>query len=186
MKHTTTLLLLTIALVTLTVSIGRAQDTDVEKLQRSLDKWSELKEKCGGNYRYFIRTSSFTGAGTETEIAVRNNKVAGRRYRVTGPPVLIAPGPNGEQSKSEAPGYKWTEQGESVGKNKEGAPAKTLDQLYAQAKEVLARELPEHEKRYVRFDKQGLLSSCFAIDTRIADDAPTNGVIISEIMLEPK
>jgi hypothetical protein len=186
MKHTTTLLLLAIALVTLSVSIGRAQDTDADKLQGSLDKWSELKEKCGGNYRYFVRTSSFTGAGTETEIAVRNNKVAGRRYKVIGPPVLIAPDPDGEPPKPEAPKYKWTERGESVGKNKEGAPAKTLDELYAQAKEVLARELPEHEKRYVRFDMQGLLSSCFTVDTRIADDAPTNGVIISEIKLEPK
>lgn len=150
MKHTTTLLLLAISLVTFAVSLAHAQDSDADKLQGSLDKWSDLKEKCGGNYRYFVRTSSFTGAGTETEIVVRNNKVAGRRYKVFGPPAPIAPGPDGEPPKPEAPQYKWTEQGEAVGKNKEGAAAKTLDELYAQAKEVLARELPEHERRYVR------------------------------------
>ena len=107
MKHTSTLLLLTIALVTLCVSIGRAQDTDADKLQGSLDKWSELKEKCGGNYRYLVRTSSFTGAGTETEITVRNNKVSGRRYKVTGPPVPIAPGPDCETPKPEAAKRFW-------------------------------------------------------------------------------
>lgn len=188
MQHTTTLSFVALALVSLSISTVRAQDTDSDKLQGSLAKWSALKEACGGNYGYFVRTASFAGARTETEITVRNNQVVGRRYKVTGPPVPvpIPPSPDGAPPKPEAPTYKWTEQGEAIGKNKEGAPAKTLDQLYAQAQEVLARKLPEHERRYVQFDKQGLLSSCFTVDTRIADDAPINGVIIAEIRLEPK
>ena len=185
MRRSVTLTVLTATLL-MVAGTAAAVDDNMAELQASLDKWDNLKQKCGGNYRYFVRTSSFTGAGTETEIVIRNNKVAGRRYKVTGPPVLIAPTPNGEPPKPEAPTYKWTERGEEVGNNKDGAPAKTLDELYAQAKEVLVRELPEHEKLYVRFDKQGLLSSCFTVDTRIADDAPTNGVIISEIRLEEK
>ncbi|MFO0903185.1 MAG: hypothetical protein U0939_09310 [Pirellulales bacterium] len=186
MKHAPNLLLLALVLVASFAGIGRAQDSDADKLQSSLDKWSELKEKCGGNYRYFVRTSSFTGAGTETEIAVLNHKVAVRRYRVIGPPIPLPPGPNGRPPMPEAPKYEWTEQGETIGKHKEGAPPKTLDELYAQAQQVLARKLTEHEKRFVRFDKQGLLSSCFTIDTRIADDAPVHGVVIAEIRLETK
>ncbi len=160
-------------------------DSDAAKFKASVDKWDDLKQKCGGNYRYFVRTSSFSGVRTETEVVVRANKIAGRRYKVTGGPrVLVAPPLDGRPVKPAAPEYKWTERGDAVGTHGEGAPAKTLDELYAEAQKALAHELQPSEKRYVRFDKQGLLKSCFYVDTRIADDAPTTGVIIGEIKLE--
>ena len=161
---------------------------DAAKLKESREKWEKLKEKCGGNYRYFVRTSSFSGMRTETEIVMQKNKVAGRRYKVTGgfgPAVEIAPVEPGKPPvKPAAPKYKWTERGADVGSNKGGAPAKTLDELYDDAEKVLAHTLSPTEKLYVRFDGQGLLKSCFYVDTRIADDAPTTGVMISEIRLE--
>ena len=190
MKKTTTLLLFTFACFAIFASPTFAQDDDGAKLQASIEKWDDLKQKSGNSYRYYVRTSSFTGFTTETEVVVHGGKVTGRRYKETqgfsgpgGPvPVLLPEG--GEPPKPEPPKYKWTERFDEVGKNKGGAPAKTLDELYAQAKEVIARDLPEFEKRYVSFDKQGLLKSCFTVDTRIADDAPTNGVMISEIKLD--
>jgi len=159
---------------------------DVAKLKASRATWEELKEKCGGNYRYFVRTSSFSGARTETEIVVQKNKVTGRRYKVTGGagPVLELPVPGGAPAKPAAPEYKWTERGGEVGSNKGGAPAKTLDELYDDAEKVLAHALSPSEKRYFKVDGQGLLKSCFYVDTRIADDAPTTGVIIAEIRLD--
>lgn len=170
---------------------AKAVNAETAKLKASLGKWEELKQECDGNYRYFVRTSSFSGFTTETEIVVQNNKVTGRRYKETkgfggAGPLPIAPPPEGEPVKPAPPKYKWTERFDEVGKNKEGAAAKTLDELYEEAQVVIARELPEFERRYVRFDDQGLLKSCFTVDTRIADDAPTKGVMISEIRLDDK
>ena len=48
---------------------------------------------------------------------------------------------------------------------------------------VAATSVSTNERRYVRFDKQGLLRSCDIVDTRIADDAPISGVVISSISL---
>ena len=80
-------------------------------------------------------------------------------------------------------GLVWVEKGKEMGSHKKGGAAKTLDQLYKEAAEVAKRKLPANERRYVRVDKQGLLLSCFTVDTRIADDAPTKGVNISSIKL---
>jgi len=163
-----------------------APKDDAAKLKESAETWEQLKKKCGGNYRYFVRTSSFSGFRTETEIVVRDNKVAGRRYMVTGGRPAIAVMPGGKPEQPAGPKYKWTERFDEVGTNKEGAPAKTIDELYAEAEKVIEHELQPHEKRYVRFDGQGLLKSCFYIDTRIMDDAPRTGVIISQIKLDEK
>jgi hypothetical protein len=151
-----------------------------KQLNESLQKWNALKAACGGNYSYKIHWSSWVGAGHETEIVVRDNKAAERRYREwSGQPVPIEPGkPPEEQGKS------WTEAGDELGSHKQGAPPKTLDELYVEAQGILNKQLEPHEKLYVRFDKQGLLLSFFYVDTRIADDAPQTGVVISSIELQ--
>ena len=157
---------------------GAQAADDQAKLQASQQKWLKLKQKCGGNYSYKIRWSSFTGFGHETQILVQNNKVVERRYRAfSNQPVLVQPGQKQPQGET------WSEKGKDLGEHKKGAPLKTLDELYVQAGQVVKRKLPQHERRYVRFDKQGLLRSCFTVDTRIADDAPTKGVTISSIAL---
>lgn len=160
------------------------ESSDQAKLDASLKKWQELKKANAGNYSYKVRWSSFVGFGHETEVIVRNNKVVERRFReFNNRPRPVAP-PKPGQPKSEAPNAKgWIEKGKKVGTNKQGAAPKTLDELYAEADKTLKRELPQFEKRYMRFNKQGLLLTCFTVDTRIADDAPTKGVIISSITL---
>lgn len=143
---------------------------DNARLAESLDTWARLKAECKGNYSYKVMWSSFAGFGGETEITVRSNVVTERRYREFGP-ALEAP-------KS------WTETGTQLGDNREAAPPLTLDQHYVDAKAVLARKLSDSERRYVKFDRQGLLLSCFTVDTAIADDAPTKGVNIASITLD--
>ena len=168
-----------VATVTLCFSAFAAADeqqSDAQKFQASVKKWEKVKAESGGNYRYFVRTSSFSGLRTETEIVIQNNHVTERNYKET----LGRPPIPGEKS---APGRRWSESEKELGKHKQGAPAKTLDQLYKEARTVLDRKLKPFERRYVRFDKQGLLMSCFYIDTRIADDAPTTGVMIAEIVV---
>ncbi|NQT37834.1 MAG: hypothetical protein HQ581_10115 [Planctomycetes bacterium] len=150
------------------------------QLERSLQTWNDLKAKCGGNYSYKIRWSSWVGFGHETEVVVRDNKVAERRYREwSGRPVMVAPG-----KPPEPEGETWTEQGEQLGSHSKGAPLKTLDQLYGEAKTILDQKLEPHLRLYIRFDDRGLLKSCFYVDTRIADDAPQTGVVIGSIELE--
>jgi predicted secreted protein len=149
------------------------------EFEKSLATWKTLKAKCGGNYSYKIRWSSWVGFGNETEIICQNNKVTERKYREwKGGPALVRPGAPAKPKDNS-----WTEKGAQIGSSKKGAPPKTLDQLYLEARKVLKTKLPPHQKLYVSYDKQGLLKSCFSVDTRIADDAPRKGVMISSIAL---
>jgi hypothetical protein len=150
------------------------------QLQKSLETWQTLKAQCGGNYAYKVRWSSWVGFGHETQIVVRDNRVAERRYREwSGQPVPVEPG---QPPKPE--GETWTETGDQLGSHPKGAAPKTLDQLYEEAAKVLAKTLAPHERLYLRFDDSGLLKSCFYVDTRIADDAPQTGVVIGSIELQ--
>ncbi len=155
---------------------------DIAKVKAALDAWAKAKVKCGGNYQYTVGFSSAFGFGHTTTIIVKNNKVVGRIYesfnrRQPPPPPGTKPGfgPGG-----------FIENEQTVGKNKKGAPAKTLDEIYKTAAAIAAKALPPHEVRYVRTDKQGLLTSCFIRDRRIADDAPRNGVALGNITLAGK
>ena len=75
------------------------------------------------------------------------------------------------------------EQGKAIGTNKQGAPAKTLDELYVIALETAKKRLRQFERRYIRSDNQSLLISCYIMDRRIADDAPRKGLVVSSITL---
>lgn len=150
---------------------------DAEKVQASLRVWQKVKAKCKGNYVYKVTWSSFAGVGGETKLVVQGNKVVERHYREF-KRGLMPPG------AKPADDTLWVEQGDALGSQKQGAPVKTLDQLYREAAEISQRELKPFEKRYVRTDQQGLLLSCFIVDTRIADDAPIQGVRIASIELE--
>ena len=149
-------------------------NNDIAKVNAALKTWTTAKAKCAGNYEYTVSFSSAFGFGHTTTIVVKNNKVVERRYEAFNrrqPPVPRAK-PNA-----------WVETGKDLGKNKRGAPVKTLDELYANAAKVAAQPLRPSERRYVRTDKNGLLTSCFIIDRRIADDAPRKGVAIGQIKL---
>jgi len=154
-------------------------DSHLAAFTKSMATWKRVKAECGGNYSYKIRWSSWVGFGNETEIVCHQNKVTERKYREwKGGPVMARPGKAAKPKENS-----WTEKGDQIGANKKGAPPKTLDELYIEAGKVLETKLSPHQKLYVRYDKQGLLKSCFYVDTRIADDAPRKGVMISSIAL---
>jgi len=140
-------LLMSVALVASLAAPSPAQaaDTDKsskEKLVDSLKVWLKSKADAGGNYTYQVSRSSFTGARRVTTIMVRDHKIVERRFEVFGGrPQLIRPG---EKPKKQAP--KWIERGKDIGKHKEAAAPKTIDQLYAQAKMVLETQLNPHQK----------------------------------------
>lgn len=161
--------------------VGQDQAADHRaQLEKSLQTWQKLKKECSGNYSYRVRWSSFTGFGHETIVVVQRNKVVERRFiefhrrRPAAPPA--------EAGKQADPGG-WVEGRRELGAHKQGAAAVTLDKLYEQAVKVLEKDLAPNTGRYLRFNQQGLLLSCFDVDRRIADDAPRRGVVISGIEL---
>ncbi|MBL62405.1 MAG: hypothetical protein CMI30_03250 [Opitutae bacterium] len=159
---------------------GPVDKAKVAQLKKSQNTWEKLKEECGGNYTYSKRWSSWVGFGHTTEVVVANNKVVERRYKsFSGRPRLVAP----DQPPAKPENKGWIEKGEEIGSHKQGHPAKTLDELYKEAAEILGRPVPPFQRLGLRFDKQGLLLACYTQDTRIADDAPTKGVNISSITL---
>jgi hypothetical protein len=162
---------------------GKGKPVDklkLAKLAKSLQLWKKLKKECNGNYTYSKRWSSWVGFGNVTEVVVANNKVVERNYKAfSAPKRPAAPGkPPGKRKETG-----WSEKGAKLGSHKEGHPAKTIDQLYEEAKAILERPLPAFQRLGLHFDAQGLLLACYTQDTRIADDAPTKGVSISAITL---
>ena len=153
-----------------------------KKLQESFQTWQRKKLECGGDYSFKKYWSSWVGFGHETTVVVENNKVVSRSFRsFSGKPVPVAPG-----QAPKPDGKTWTERGLEVGKNKQGYPPKTLDELYEEAKAIVHGPVPPFNRMSLRTDKNGLLLACYLQDTRIADDAPTKGVNITSISLGKK
>ncbi|MCA9080355.1 MAG: hypothetical protein KDA58_07340 [Planctomycetaceae bacterium] len=156
-----------------------AANGDVALVKQALQQWGEQRDKFDGNYLYTVSTSSFSGLRTQTTITIRNNKVFRRTFQKFMQPALepLRPG------QPEPVPQGWDEEGDQLGSHQEGAPAITLDALYEKAEPIASRKLEAFEKRYVRTNKQGLLTSCFIIDTRIADDVPIDGLVVNQITL---
>lgn len=163
-----------LALLTLTASADFHDTSDLEKVKDSLAKWEKTKADVGGSYSYKVRWSSFIEYGHETRIFVKNGTVVRRTFR----PIAMVDKPTGE-----SPFEKWKEEGDQLGTHRDGAPVKTLDQLYESSIKIASKKLESTERRFVKIDNRGLLLECFIIDTRIADDAPKNGMSISGIRL---
>lgn len=153
-----------------------SNDADHAKVVASQKVWLQLKAKIGGNYSYKVSQFNRFGGGHTTEIFVRDNKVAERRFQT----VNLNPEPvpiDGLQPK----GASWIEKGKDLGTHKEGAALKTIDELYQQAADITKAERKPFERLYTRYNDQGLLLVCITMDSRIADDVPHNGVNIATI-----
>ena len=180
---------LALILLSLTSSPSYAQTTsnvqknqeqwggEKKQLENSFNLWLEVKNECQGNYSYTQKSSSWTGSSHTTTITVTNHRVTERKFESIG-----APHPDGRPVDKN----RWTERGEFIGSssNKQAHPPKTLDQYYAEAKELLAKPIPPFHQGILRLNEQGLLLSCYVQDIRIADDVPINGVNITSISID--
>lgn len=162
-------------------ALGTARAADADRLKESLAKWEKAREACGGDYTIEVRWSSAFGFGNRTTVTVAGNKVVKREFYEFGRPEPMKPG-----EKPAEPKPKWVETGKDIGSHKEGAAARTVDELYAEAAKLLEAKRPEKHQLHLGFDKDGLLSYCFTRDTRIADDAPKTGVAPFQIQLKAK
>ncbi|MCE5276856.1 MAG: protease inhibitor I42 family protein [Planctomycetaceae bacterium] len=157
-----------------------------ERLQTSKAAWLKLKAASGGNYEYDVKFQSWVGFGQTTTIVAKEGKVVQRRLekfnRNQVQVVRLSPdGTTVEQPQPKPEG--WTESADALGSHGDGAAAKSIDELYDDAQKVLAVGVPEHGKLYVAYYPNGVLQHCFWVDTRIADDVPRHGPIISALRM---
>ena len=143
--------------------------TDTERLKESFAKWEKLRDKNGGDYSYNVVKTHMMSRETTT-IVVRDNKVVERRYAVEiRPPVPNAPN--------------WVEKGKMLGTHKkQGAPARTVDELYAEAVQVTTVPVQAHQRYSLSFDERGVLRHCWIVDTRLPDAEP-KGIAPIQIQL---
>jgi hypothetical protein len=159
---------------------GSGAAAELERLSKSLSAWQQAKDACGGDYSYSVRFTSAFGFGHETTVTVRGNRIVHRSFTRFGRPEPGQP--------PQAPRPEWVESGEEVGSHEEvgAAQARTLDELYAIARQVLERKLDDRQVRSLVIDDRGLLQACFIRDAGIADDAPQHGVPYLQLHLGAK
>lgn len=140
---------------------------NVEKqLARSLHTWSTLRDKHHGNYSYDRNVSTWRGQANSTKIVVENNRVESRYFF--------------EWQQSSSPTLIWAESFMELGLHNEGAPAKTIDQLYQQCKDDILSKPEDKFKVTVVLDRFNLLQQCSYREFACFDDC-TKGIKIDDL-----
>lgn len=151
-------------------NVGCAQLTNAHfqnDLNESFQQWEKIKELNKSSYQYTIVFSSWLGFGYETTIAINNDQFISRQYQ--------------SWDNNRKVIHQWHETStQELGHHKEGAPLKTIEELYAQCRdEVLT--LSKHDNEfYIKFDQQGILEHCTSRNKHCADDCST-GVNIKNL-----
>lgn len=152
---------------------GQQTSVDAERLMASRLKWEQMRKANRGDYSYTVRWSSAFGFGHLTTIIVRQNRVVERRYEEFNR--SGAPSTPGKPASGPQP--KWVETESQLGTHgQEGAPARTVDELYAEAARLVSEPVPETHQRSLGITPAGLLHHCTLVDRRVMDDAPRRGV----------
>lgn len=160
---------------------ARQNSVEVERLMASRVKWEQLRQAHGGNYSYTVRWSSAFGFGHLTTITVRQNRVVERRYEEFNR--VAAPSTGGT---AVGPMPKWVETGSQLGTHgQEGAPARTVDELYAAATSLVSEPVPESHQLSLGITPAGLLHHCTIVDRRLMDDTPRRGVPAFDLQWAP-
>ena len=141
--------------------------SNLELLTNSRKTWNALKKEKHDTYVYTVRKSYMMGNGNMTTLHVKNGSVVKRSFS--------------DWKPGQEPVVRWTEVGKKLATNPTGAEILTIDDIYDRALKILQKKTKPMEKLYLKFDAQGVLKSCFTVNTMIADDAPINGVIVSSI-----
>ena len=149
--------------------IAPVYEVDSENIsyKESLQKWEDLKKEKGDSYIYEQKYSSWVGFGHTTQITVKQGVVVSRSYE------SFKINDNGEREITKS----YTETEKNIGKNEEGAPAITMDQLYKDAKKHLDVNSKKNTIIFSTFNN-GILMTCGYIPKGCADDC-FNGVSLS-------
>lgn len=173
-----------------------------DDFEKSKIAWLDFKRSTNDNYRYTATNSTWVGHSWETEIEVRDGKIAKRSFRYTRIGATILPeggwteeiarnafrdlGYTEEDVEHFANGdllaeLQWIEEGKNLGAhgNSMAAVLWTLDEIYAFASESWLKRGREG-KSYFEAENAGVISLCGFVPEGCMDDC-FEGVRISSI-----
>ncbi len=141
------------------VSCDKKEDNS--DFNKSFDAWQKFKTESQNSYSYSVITGSFTGYNTETIIYVQNGKVVKRSFKAKNqrsdlPPVIEVL----EQ---------WTEDEGSLNTHENGAPTRTLDEVYNEARNNWLIKRPK-ATTYFENNNNGMISSAGYVNDGCQDD----------------
>jgi hypothetical protein len=147
------------------------QDANLDKFEKSYHAWLQLKKTSKNNYQYIVKFSSWTGQSSETTVTVFNGQVQERSYRAT---ALDSGSPPSVVVQEE-----WTERVDELNTHQRGAPTKTLDEIYADAK---SNWLIKRDKATTYFEAKnnGIISLAGYVEDGCQDDC-FHGISISYV-----
>ncbi|WP_207514588.1 hypothetical protein [Longitalea luteola] len=140
--------------------------------RQSYSAWQQFKETTGNSYTYEVVSGSWIGLGYYTTITVKAGKVTERKYILKG---------DTARNGTVAILREWVEDESQVGSHTAdaAAPAVTLDDIYARAKnEWLAG--PDDADYFFETENDGMISTCGYVPHGCADDC-FRGIHISYI-----
>lgn len=129
-------------------SVTTPEPSASQALEASLKKWQS--EKSGhSSYAYTAgHTYEFEKKSWSTRIAVNNDSVSCRTYEHK---ELV-----GNEWKTTE---KWSENGSQIGLREVGAPARTLDDIYSECTELIAKHGSQVNVSF--FETNGFLKECY-------------------------
>ncbi|HEY0897037.1 MAG TPA: hypothetical protein VGE15_10845 [Sphingobacteriaceae bacterium] len=137
----------------------------------SYDTWIAFKSASKNSYTYMVTSGSWTGAGSETRISVREGRVTARHFIL-------------RQSKDDGTSdaeilEEWYENEGQIQSHERGAAPITLDEVYRMARsEWLIKR--SNTDTYFEAGNEGMISVCGYSDRNCADDC-FRGITIASV-----
>jgi hypothetical protein len=131
------------------------------EFETSYNAWLKFKSDKNNSYSYSVKTSSFSGYTTSTTLTIENGKVIKRNFTATTP----GSGPNPQLVIQEM----WTEEGSTLNTHRNGAPIRTLEEVYAEAKNNWLKKR-DNAKTYFEAKNQGMISTAGYVEDGCMDD----------------
>lgn len=132
-----------------------------DEIAQSEQVYAAFRERTGNSYRYMVRTESWTGYVTETEIIVEKGTPVGRHYK------LLVRDSSALDIRDE-----WIEDQSTLGSHNQGFPTWTLDRIYDTAKYDWLRKR-RNTDTYFETKNEGMISTCGYVEKGCADDCFT-------------
>lgn len=153
-------LIIILAAGTLATSCRKSDFAHEDRYKKSYQAWLRFKQSSGDSYQYVVRSSSWTGASSETVITVEAGVVVQRKYELS----VMDPDTHQPYSPEQ-----WTEDADSVNTHSAGARGLTLDEVYQQARDLWLQKRKD-AKIYFEAGNNGLISSCGYVPKGCVDD----------------
>ena len=131
------------------------------EFDKSYSAWLKFKSDRNNNYSYTVNTSSFSGYVTNTTLTIENGKVTKRDFTAS----VGDFGTNSQKVVQET----WLEEGSSLNTHKNGAPTRTLEEVYSEAKNNWLKKR-DNAQTYFETKNQGMISTAGYVKNGCMDD----------------